>query len=142
SQTVTLDGTGHASVTTSSLLPNDCTVTASYLGSGNFSSSQGNTTQTVNKADTTTTVSSAPNPSVSGQAVTLRATVTATSPGSGTPSGTVTFNCDNTTQTGTLNSSGVATVTTSSLTPGTYTITANYLGDTNFQASQGTGSQT
>ena len=76
---------------------------------------------------------SSANPSASGASVTFTATVAAVSPGSGTPTGSVTFMADGTTITGspvTLNSSGVATISTSTLTVGVHTITAVYSGDT------------
>jgi hypothetical protein len=47
-------------------------------------------TQTVNKVGTNTALTSSPNPSAVGQAVTFTATVTSAS-GGGTPIGTVTF---------------------------------------------------
>ena len=96
--------------------------------------------QTVNRASTTTTVTNATNPSVFGQSVTFTATVSAASPGSGTPSGgTVTFK-DNGTSIGTgVVSSGTATYTTSDLQlpAGTDPITAYYdgVGDANFTVS-------
>lgn len=73
------------------------------------------------------------NPSPGGQAVTFTATVTGSG---GTPTGTVTF-LDGITRigTGTLNGSGVATVTTSTLIVGAHSITAAYGGDTNFTSS-------
>lgn len=66
-----------------------------------------------------------------GQSVTFTATVTATSPGFGTPTGTVTFkNGSATLGTGTL-SGGVASFTTSTLSVATHSITAVYGGSTN-----------
>jgi Bacterial Ig-like domain (group 3) len=57
------------------------------------------------------------------------------SPGSGTPTGTVTFE-DGSTVLGTANiSAGTASFTTSSLSVGTHSIKAVYGGDTNFMAS-------
>jgi len=47
--------------------------------------------QQVNPASTTTTLASSLNPSVSGQSVTVKATVTTVSPGTGIPTGTVDF---------------------------------------------------
>ena len=95
---------------------------------------------------TTTTVVSSVNPSSFGQAVTLTATVTANAPGSGSPTGTVTFyvgpvNPADQIGTGTLSSSSgvmTATLSTSSLPVGTDTITATYSGDGNFLTSTGT----
>ncbi len=95
---------------------------------------------TVNKANTTTTVTASPNPSDIGQQVTFTATVAAVSPGSGTPTGTVDFLdgatiiCDD----AALNGSGQATCQISSLTAGAHTITANYNGSASFNTSSGT----
>jgi len=85
-------------------------------------------------APTTTALASSVNPSVFGQSVTFTATVTGSS-----PTGTVTFkNGSNTLGTGFLNS-GVATYSTSSLAVGNgNSITAEYGGDANNQASTST----
>ena len=71
-----------------------------------------------------------------GTSVTLTATVTS-SPSTQTPSGTVTFSDPMKGKLGaaTLNSSGVATLVTSTLAGFTYSITAKYSGDTNFATS-------
>jgi len=74
------------------------TLTAIYEGDENFNGDTCDTvSHTVNAADTITTVSSPNNPSVTGQSVTFTATVSAASPGSGTPADgtTVTFNVKN-----------------------------------------------
>ena len=90
--------------------------------------------QTVNKANTTTTVVSSQNPSTFGQPVTFTATVTPAT--SGTPTGTVNFKDGSTViGSGTLNSSGQASFTTSSLTRGSHPITAVYKGDSNYKTS-------
>ncbi|MGB8521378.1 MAG: glycoside hydrolase family 44 protein [Candidatus Acidiferrales bacterium] len=70
-----------------------------------------------------------------GQAVTFTASIAPAS-GSGVPTGSVTFN-DGATQigTGTLNSSGAATFSTSSLGVGSHSVTAVYSGDANFSGS-------
>ncbi|MFZ0823455.1 MAG: SBBP repeat-containing protein, partial [Terriglobales bacterium] len=77
-----------------------------------------------------TTIASSSNPSNFGQSVTFTATVTTS--GSKTPTGTVTF-YDGATAlgTGTLNGSGIATYTTSSLAVGQHSMTAVYGGDAN-----------
>jgi Tol biopolymer transport system component len=87
-------------------------------------------TQTVNKAATTTRLEVSPNPTAPSQEVTLTATVTMNAPGSGTPTGTVTF-FDGTTVLGTrtLDGSGRAILLTSSLSPGTHSLTASYGGN-------------
>ena len=96
-------------------------------------------TQAVNRAGTTTALTSSANPSVYGQAVTFTATVAAVSPGGGTPTGTVTFKDGATILgTGTLDAGGRATFTTSSLAVGRHSITAVYGGDTNFSVSTST----
>jgi len=135
--TGTLNGSGQATFVTSTLAVGSHPITAAYGGDSTFTGSTSSTlTQTVKKAGTTTLASSLANPSVSGQAVTFTATVTAKSPGAGTPTGTVTFkNGPSTLGTGTLNSSGQATFTISTLAVGPHSITASYGGDANFSGS-------
>src|SRR5439155_1665125 len=132
-----LNSTGQAKFTISKLAVGSHPITASYGGDAKFSGSTSSTlNQTVKKASTTTLVSSSANPSVSGQPVTFTATVTAKSPGTGTPTGTVTFKDGaNTLGTGTLNSSGHAIFTTSTLKVGSHSITASYGGDAHFNGS-------
>ena len=90
----------------------------------------------MNKASTTVKVVSSANPSVSGQSVTFTATVAAKEPGSGVPTGTVTFkDGSKILGTGVLNASGQATYTTNSLSVGTHSITTVYSGDGNFGSS-------
>ncbi len=135
--TGTLNGSGQATFTTSTLAVGSHSITASYGGDATFSGSTSSPlTQTVKKAGTTTLLSSSANPSVSGQAVTFTATVTAKSPGAGTATGTVTFKDGSSTLgTGTLDSSGQATFVTSTLTVGSHSITASYGGDASFKGS-------
>ena len=85
---------------------------------------------------TTTTLTSSQNPSNFGQSVTFTATVTWSQFFKFQPTGTVSF-YDGTTNIGNsnLNSSGVATLTTSTLSVGTDSITATYNGDANFAPS-------
>ncbi|OIK23974.1 hypothetical protein VT52_029800 [Streptomyces malaysiense] len=111
-------------------------IRAAYNGDANFNTSTSpivNTT--VDKATTTTALSSAPNPSTVGQTVSLTATVTVVAPGGGTPAGTVSF-FDGATLlgTGTL-SGGVATFSTSALTAGSHALTAAYGGSSAYTAS-------
>src|SRR4029079_16935169 len=68
------------------------TLTATYNGDANFNASpaSGGVTHQVDKADTTTTITSDnPDPSVTGQSVVVNFTVVANAPGSGTPTGNV-----------------------------------------------------
>src|SRR5207249_1414263 len=84
---------------------------------------------------TTNTVTSSLNPSVVNNSVTFTATVSAVAPGSGTPTGTVTFK-DGTTPLATNSLAfGQATLTTSSLLAGSHSITAAYNGDASFNTS-------
>src|SRR5207248_6389008 len=115
-----------------------CTITASQAGDANYNAATNvPQTFTIAKANTVSALLSAVNPSSFGQSVTFTATVTS---GAGTPTGTAQFK-DNGTNLGApsaLNAGGVATFTTSSLTAGTHTITAEYSGDGNFLISSGT----
>jgi uncharacterized repeat protein (TIGR03803 family) len=125
---------GVASFTTSSMLAGIYTITASYAGDANFGSSTSpGLRQVVNlttKSATATTLVSSLNPSIYGQKVTWTATVTTS--GSITPTGKVYFNWDVfSIGAATLNASGVATLTVSTLSADTYPLTAAYLGDAN-----------
>ena len=145
--TLTATSGGVATLLTSTLRLGQHPITAQYTrGDTNFSAStapSAKITQTVNKASTTTTVTSSVNPSVLGQSVIFTATVSVTTPGSTAaayPTGTVTFYDNNTViGTGKLSTaSGVTTAnfTTSTLSLGQHSITARYTsGDGNFNAS-------
>jgi MBG domain (YGX type)/Bacterial Ig-like domain (group 3) len=93
----------------------------------------------VNPVATVTTIISSGSPAIAGTSVTFTATVTTTT---GVVSGTVNFS-DGTTLlgTGTLNTSGVATFSTTSLAAGTHSITAAFQANTNFTASSATLTQ-
>ncbi len=133
--TGTLSG-GTATYSIDSLAVGSHSITAVYDGDTNFTGSASSAaTQNVNQGTTTTTLGTAPNPSVVGQSVTLTATVSVTSPAAGTPGGTVTFKDGTTTLAIVSPSGGAATYSTSSLSLGSHSITAGYSGDTNFTAS-------
>jgi hypothetical protein len=110
-------------------------ITASYSGDSNY---QGSTSavlkQKVTAASTTTALASSLNPAVFGQNVTWTATVKSNT--TATPTGSVQYK-DGTTLIGTatLNASGVATLTSSKLSSGTHSITAQFVANTNFLAS-------
>jgi hypothetical protein len=83
-----------------------------------------------------TNLSSSALTGVPGQSITLTATIVAPPGDAAVPTGMVTFTNGNTTLgTGTLNASGIATLTTTTLPLGTDTIIAMYGGDTNFKSS-------
>lgn len=129
---------GTASITIPSFTAGSHLITVDYSGDSNFgpSISQILTQQVAQSASSTTVVSSISS-TVYGQSVTFSGTVVAVSPGAGTPTGNVTF-YENGSSIGTspLNSSGVATFTTSvPLAVGSDTITAKYDGDPNFMGS-------
>jgi CSLREA domain-containing protein len=87
------------------------------------------------QAATITTVTSSSNPSDVTQPVTFTATVTST----GTPTGVVQFKIDGTNFGNLVTlSGGVATISTAALAVGSYSISADYSGDSNFTPSSGT----
>ena len=137
--TATLSG-GKATFTTSVLGAGTDYVDAVYAASGNYGGSTSNiVAQVVNALATTTKLTSSPNPSTYGTAVTFTATVSATT---GTPTGTVSFyscttsSCGTKTLlgTGTL-SGGQATYATSTLTLGTDYVEAVYGASGNYSSS-------
>jgi hypothetical protein len=117
---------GVATFTTSSLTLKTHTVKGTYPGDATFQSSTGSVTQVVQGYPTTTTLSSSPNPSQFGQAVTFTAQVTSTGP---VPTGKVKFLDGTTTLGAAVLSGGIAKITKSTLAVGTHSITAQYLGD-------------
>ena len=118
-------------------------ITAVFGGDANYATSTSSAlTQTVNAASTTTSVASTTGtPSVVGQAVTYTATVAVTAPGSGTPSGKIEFFDGGTAiavcggASGNPLSGTNATCVVTYGTVGSHTITAKYLGDSNYSAS-------
>jgi hypothetical protein len=115
-----------ATFTTSSLTAKKHTIKATYAGDAIFQASSGSVIQVVNKYPTTTTLTSSPNPSQSGQPVTFTAQVASAGP---TPTGRVKFLDGATTLGSATLSGGVAKLTRSTLAVGTHPITAQYLGD-------------
>ena len=132
-------GWGVATFDASGLAIGSHSIYAVYNGDGNYVGSTSSVLTQVVQGVTTTSVGSSLDPSKFGQSVTFTATVTATPPASGTPTGTVTF-MDSATSLGpgTL-SGGVATLSTSSLAVGGHTISVVYGGDSNFMGSTSSG---
>jgi hypothetical protein len=140
--TGTLNSSGVATLTTSTLAPGAHSVTANYAGDANFSGSVSpmvSVQVTGGTLISTTTTLTGPTTAVAGASITYTANVV---PASGTakPTGTVSF-LDGATSlgTGTLSAAGVATFSTSTLSAGAHTITAKYGGDANFATSTSSG---
>ena len=136
---VAMTGTS-ASCTTSYASQGTHTITATYLGDGNYNASatSGPLIEVIKAASNISTPTSNANPAVVGQTVTYSASVTPTSP---TPTGFIEFFDGGTPIAACGGASGVAMTGTSAncavsyATTGTHTITAQYLGDANYGAS-------
>jgi hypothetical protein len=122
-----------ASFTTSSLSAKKHLILAEYLGDSLFKPSHDSVAQAVEKFSTTTTLTSTPNPSSFGEAVTFTAIVAAS--GNTLPTGRVTlWDGESAIGLAKLNG-GTATFSKSKLALGTHSITARYLGDATFRRS-------
>ena len=123
-------GGGKATFSTSVLAVGPHSITAVYGGSANYNTSTSTVlTETVNKAASSTKLTSSLNPSTLGKSVTFTITVVTVAPGSGTPTGTVTLK-NGATAVGTATlASGKATISTSALTHGAHSMTAVYSGN-------------
>ena len=129
--TVTVDGSGVATVTSTVLAVGNHTVTASYAGDDDFLNSvaASGVSQTVTASNTLTSLSQLSTTSQYNTAAYLAATVTATGGGGGTPEGFVSFfEGPNLLGTGTL-VNGTATFAAWGLSVGTHTVRAAYTGD-------------
>jgi hypothetical protein len=127
----TLDASGVATLSVSSLAVGTHSITAQYGGDASHNgSTSAAVSQTVNKASTTTTLTSDANPSKSGRPVTFTATIS-----SSTATGNIQFQ-DGSTSLGTaFVVGGRASLSTSTLTGGKHSITAIYSGDNNLLGS-------
>jgi hypothetical protein len=126
-----LDASGEATYTSSTLNAGVHKLSWTYSGDSNFSGATTASayTLTVSGASTATTISATANPIPYGQSATITAVVSSSS---GTPSGAVTLTIDGTTtQTASL-SSGQASFIVNGLLAGGHTLTANYGGSTGF----------
>lgn len=125
---VPVNGAGVASLTTSGLTVGSHVITATYGGTATLAESDDDLTQVVQKALTTTDLTSSVNPSDVGETVIFTATVSAD--GQPVTAGSVQFAVDGTDAGGAvaLGSSGQVTFTTGALAAGTHAITAEYSG--------------
>jgi large repetitive protein len=120
-------------------------LTATYSGNANFQGSTSSAvSHTVNRANTTINITQDdPDPSVAGGGVTVHWQVTVSSPGAGTPTGTVTITL-NGGETATCNApvgNGQCDLPALTVT-GNRTITASYSGDGNFNGDTDTEAHT
>jgi len=124
--------TAAATFSTSALSAGTHTITATYVPTGGFAASSAQLTQTVNALPSAITLAAAPNPALFGTAVTLTATVTGTPT---TPTGNITF-YDGASPLAiiSLDASGHAAFTTSTLAVGSHPLTAAYAGSSTYAA--------
>ena len=142
---LTLNGSGVATFTTSALTVGTHPIVASYAGDSSGSpifnaSTSATLKQVVNLVSTTTGVTSAPNPSVSGQTVTFTVNVHAAD--SSALTGSVVLKDGATTLATVTLTNGSGTYSTSTLSVGTHNITAAYSGDATHDVSSGAATQT
>ncbi|MGN6724049.1 MAG: beta strand repeat-containing protein, partial [Marmoricola sp.] len=133
-----------------SLSPGTYAVAATYSGDSNFTGSNGGVDQgngqAVSQGATSMTVASDGSPAAYAAPVTFTATVNATAPATGNPSGVVQF-WEGGTLLGSSNlaaagdTSATATFVSSTLNPGAHSITATYLGNFNFTGATASVSQ-
>jgi hypothetical protein len=129
-----LDSAGTATLTLSTLSAGSYSIVGSYSGDSHYVAGQSAVASLQVTSTTTTVLVATPNSVNAGQALNLVATVSAS--GTASLSGTVNFmNGSTVLGSANVNSSGVATLSISSLPAGTYSLTARYLGNSSFGAS-------
>jgi hypothetical protein len=131
---------GNASYTTSptQLSAGSHSLIVAYGGNASHAGSSSSVlVQTVNRAPTTTNVTSSPNPSPANQSVTLSATVTAPA-GLPTPTGNVQFTSGGKLLGSAALSNGTATLNVTFTTSGSFTVKAAYPATGNYSGSSGT----
>ncbi|WP_069869295.1 Ig-like domain-containing protein [Streptomyces malaysiensis] len=131
---------GTATFITSGLGTGSHTVTATYSGDADFATStSAPLTQTVDMANSITSLSSNPNPAEEGTPIDFVAFVAAMAPGDGTPTGTVAFTLVMGTTTIEMSvpvdAFGFAFLSDQILAAGSWDVSAVYSGDANFGAS-------
>jgi uncharacterized repeat protein (TIGR03803 family) len=138
--TATLNSSGVATLTKSNLSAYTYPLTAAYLGdANNAASTSAILNQVVRETTSAAKLTSSPNPSTKGQAVTFTATITSPTV---VPTGRVTFT-SGTTVLGTVQlSGGKATFKTSALAVGSTAVKATYSGDSNISESSASVTQT
>jgi hypothetical protein len=122
----TVAGSASATFATSTLTLGTHSLSAVYVNNGPYYGSTGSGSEVITTAPTSTSLRASPNPAGLGQTVTLTTTVSGTGAPT-SPAGSVTF-YDGSTPLGTatLNASGSAAFTTSTLALGKHSLTAVY----------------
>jgi subtilisin-like proprotein convertase family protein len=140
---VAVDGTGTATCPTTTLAAGTHSIQATYQANATYAESPSNlVSHRVNLIESTTTVTTTPNPSNIGQIVTITASVVSVRGAGGpVPTGTVTFTIEGEATPRSavpLDGAGVATITVDSMEPGVTRVDAAYIGDTTYEESAGT----
>jgi Bacterial Ig-like domain (group 3) len=131
-----LNSSGVVTFTSTSLVPGNHDLVATYASDTQFAASTANLAQVI-QSGTSTVVTSSANPSSFGQSIVIDAIVTANG-APGIPSGSVTFREGATVlATVSLNSGGHATFSTSTFNIGSHTVTADFAGTNGWLASSG-----
>jgi hypothetical protein len=131
--TAMLNASGVATLTKSNLNADTFALTAVYSGdAANLGSTSAVLNQVVTQTSSAATLTSSPNPSIQGQAVTFTATITSPTV---KPMGPVTFTTGKTVWGTAQLSNGKAKLTISSLPVGSTKVTATYYGDSNIAKS-------
>jgi len=133
--------TNYATYLYTSTLPVGIHSMSARYNSGNlFPSLSASTNLQIIKAQTSTTLDSLQNPTISGQIISFTSSVRAVSPGSGLPTGSVSLKEGATVlATVVLDNHGQAVLTVPSLSLGNHLLTVNYSGDNNFVSSDSPG---
>jgi sugar lactone lactonase YvrE len=139
--TATVDATGKAVLTLTTLSPGTYEVVATYSGDVDDQTSvSAPFLETIQQIPTVSALASSVNPVAAGAPLLLTATVTGATTGGGAITGRVFFREGSTTYgLVQLNSSGVATLSLNTLTAGSHTLTAHFGGNTNYAISVSTG---
>jgi Bacterial Ig-like domain (group 3)/Carboxypeptidase regulatory-like domain/IPT/TIG domain/Bacterial Ig-like domain len=117
-------------------------ISAVYSGEAGYEPSGSAIEQVIVKASTELELTSTLNPAPYGSSATLKATIGVVAPGGGTPSGTVTFREGEAVLATVPLSGSVAKLPLKSTSPGLHEITATYSGDADYEASEGSLTQT
>src|SRR5581483_8713317 len=129
--TSSVSSSGSGSITARFNATGNHSVRAAFTGNSNFVASSASLVQVVNKAAASVSLSSSSNPTLFGQSLTFNVAVTGAQ-GGPVPTGTINLlDGPSIILSGTLDSSGKASLNTSSLAVGIHQLTAQYAGDPN-----------